>query len=125
MLVYIAQRLAQFGPGLEPPVDTPLSRGVDQGTTALTSLEAFISQILGILTVVSSTLFVVNFMLAAFSWVTAGGDSGKIQKARDATIQNTIGLIIVVGAYAIIGLVGSVVGLDLLNPAKTLGKLIP
>ncbi|MBP7768519.1 hypothetical protein KA082_01665 [Candidatus Woesebacteria bacterium] len=125
MLVYIAQRLAQFGPGLEPPVDTPLSRGVDQGTTALTSLEAFISQILGILTVVSSTLFVVNFMLAAVSWVTAGGDSGKIQKARDAMIQNTIGLIIVVGAYAIIGLVGSVVGLDLLNPAKTLGKLIP
>lgn len=111
--------------GFKPVGNNVINQGSNSNTQVLTNLELFISQLLGLLTVVASIFFIVNMMLAALNWVTAGGDSGKIQKARDAMIQNVIGLIIVVGSYAIIGLIGSIVGLQLLRPAEVLQTIVP
>ncbi len=125
MNIQLPSQLAQTNlGGFRPPVDNSLTQGSDT-PAVLNNLENFISQILGILTVVASLFFIVNFMLAAVNWVTAGGDSSKIQKARDAMIQNTIGLIIVVGAYGIIGLIALIVGINILEPASILQTLIP
>lgn len=107
------------------PVSENWSVGSDTRQGALTNLETFISGILGIITTFAGIYFIVNFLLAALSWTTAGGDSGKVTAARDKMIQSTIGIIVVVGGYAIVGLIGSVVGLDILNPAATLDAIIP
>lgn len=125
MFIQIAQKLAQFGPGFDPVVKTAWTDGSDTEAGVLTNLEAFISQLLGLITVIGSLFFIVNFLMAALSWITAGGDSGKIQKARDQMLQSTLGLVIMVGSYAIIGLIGSVVGINILQPAQTLQTLIP
>jgi hypothetical protein len=125
MMIYIAQKLTQFGSGFAPVVDTAWTDGSDTEAGVLTNLEAFISQILGLITVIGSLFFVINFLMAALSWITAAGDSGKIQKARDQMIQSTLGLVIMVGSYAIIGLIGSVVGIDILQPGQALKMLIP
>jgi len=118
-------KLAQTSLGsFQPAAQNSLTQGSDT-PAVLNNLETFISQLLGILTVVGSVFFIVNMMLAAVNWITAGGDSGKIAKAREAMVQNTIGLIIVVGSYGIIGLIGSVVGLDILQPAAVLQTLVP
>ncbi len=90
---------------------------------ALTGVETFISHVLGLITVVGSIFFIVNFFLAALSWLTAQGDSGKIQKARDQMIQGVVGLVIIVGSYGIIGLIGTIVGLNLLSPKEALLQL--
>lgn len=119
-------KLVQTSLGSFKPVgNNVINQGSNSNTQVLTNLELFISQLLGLLTVVASIFFIVNMMLAALTWVTAGGDSGKIQKARDAMIQNVIGLIIVVGSYGIIGLIGSIVGLQLLRPAEVLQTIVP
>jgi len=118
--------LAQFGDGLQPIVDNAYTEGVtDNDTNALTTLELFISNMLGLGTVVGSIVFIVYFLLGGISWIGAGGDTSKINKARDQMIQGALGLIVLVAMYAIIGLIGTIVGLDILNPATELMKLIP
>lgn len=87
-------------------------------------LEDLISTGLGIITVVAGLFFVVYFFLAAVKWMTAGGDAGQIQKARDEMVQGVIGLIIIVAAYGLIGLLSTVLGLDILNPAAQIDQII-
>ena len=58
------------------------------------------------------------FFYGAFRWITGGDDSAKIQKARDQMVQGVLGLIIMIAGYAIIGLIGEMVGIDILNPAE-------
>ncbi len=116
-------RLAQFG-SFEPPVENKFTVGAGSGTNALTNLELLISHAFGVMTVFGGLFFIVTFLIAGINWITAGGDTGKIEKARVSMIQGVIGLVVLVAAYAIIGVVGSIVGLNLLNPAESLGVLV-
>jgi len=119
----IAQAV-QFGGGFKPPTDAYSETGqTTEGT--LSNLELFISNIIGVLTLLAGIFFIIYFILGAFKWVTAGGDSGKVGKARDEMVQGVLGLIIIVMAYGIIGIVGSILGLDILNPAAVLETLVP
>jgi hypothetical protein len=122
-MVQIPPLLTQLGSFR--PVSSNWTQNSDTRQGVLKNLESFISAVLGLITVVAGIYFIVNFLLAALSWTTAGGDSGKVSAARDRMIQSTIGLIVVVGGYAIVGLIGAVVGLDILNPASTLDQIIP
>lgn len=47
-------------------------------------------------------LFVVLVIYGGFSWMTAGGDSGKVQKAKDTIIKATIGVVIILSSYIIV-----------------------
>lgn len=125
MSTMIAQKLTQFGSGFTPAADNALTQNANTEAGALANLETFISQLIGLITVVGGIFFIINFLLAALNWVTAGGDAGKIQKAREQMIQSSLGLVIMVGSYGIIGLIGSVVGVNILQPAQTLQMLIP
>lgn len=109
---------AEFGAALRPAT-TPTS-GLAAFNTAdpLTSTEVLFSQIIGFITLLGGMVFIVMFLNGAFKWIAGGEDASKIQKARDLMVQAVIGLIVMVAGYAIIGLVGSVVGFDMLNPAQ-------
>lgn len=111
--------------GTFSPPTTAFSEGSEAGTGALTNLETLISTFLGIITVFASLAFIVYFLFGALKWVTAGGDSGKVQKARDQMIQGVIGLVIVVISYSVIGLIGTILGLNILQPGEALKALIP
>ena len=47
------------------------------------------------------TLFLIFIIVSGFQWMTAGGNTETITKARQRIINATIGLVIVLGAYAI------------------------
>src|SRR5688572_15356673 len=121
MLTLIAQ---QFGPGLSAPSDY-FANDSASGVNAFSNLEILVSNIIGLLTVLGGLFFVFFFVLAAFQWITAGGDSGKIEKARGQMTQGILGLVVLVASYGIIGLIGSIVGIRLLSPAQTLNDLRP
>jgi hypothetical protein len=109
-----------FGSGFEPAASA-FSKGSDTtGAAAAGNLEKLISNILGALTVVGGLLFIVYFVLGAFAWLTAGSDASKVQKGRDKMVFAAMGLIVLVMSYGLIGLIGSVIGLDLLNPADVI-----
>lgn len=120
-LIAQAQAQSQFGPGLQPPTGA-FSTGSNEasGAGAAANLEMLVSNLVGILTTVGSIAFVLYFVLGAFNWITAGGDKGKIEKARSQMTMGILGLVILVASYSIIGLIGTVLGLDILNPGQVI-----
>jgi len=57
----------------------------------------FISVILGVVGII----FLVLAVYAGVMYMTAGGDPGKVKKAKEILTQSLIGLIIIVAAYAL------------------------
>jgi hypothetical protein len=94
-------------------------------TTVLSTFELWISDIIGVITILGTLFFIVYAFIAAFNWITAAGDKGKIEKAKDRLVWSTLGLILIVATYAIIGLIGGIIGLELLEPAKMIQEIIP
>lgn len=85
-----------------------------------TEFGLLISSLITTITVVGSLAFVMYFTIGGLKWITAGGDKTKVSEAQAQMTQGAIGLIAIVASFFIIGIVGSVLGLDILNPYKSL-----
>lgn len=96
-----------------------------QGGNNPNVVSAIVSNILGFLTIVAGLWFLVQFILGAVSWISSGGDKGKVTQAKDKLTQSVIGLAIVVAAYGVAALLGAILGLDFLNIAGSLSKITP
>lgn len=116
-------KLAQFGDGFEP-ISPGLTKNSNTNEGVVKDLELIISNALSILTILGGIFFVVYFFLAIYKILTAGGDSGKLSQAWQQILQAIIGLVLLVSAYAIVGLIGSVVGIDVINPGKMILELV-
>lgn len=77
-----------------------------------------ISNIVGVITVIAGIWFIFQFIIGAFSWLTAGGDKAKVQTAQGKMTHAIIGLATVIIAIFIIDLIGTLLGLDVLRPGK-------
>lgn len=80
----------------------------------------FISTIIATLTVVGGLAFVIFFTMGGLKWITAGGDKTKVQEAQTQMTQGVIGLVAIVAGLFVVGVVGGILGIDFLNPFKTL-----
>ena len=87
--------------------------------------EKIISNILAILSILGGIYFTVYFLIGGINWITAGGDQGKIDKAKKQMTGAAIGLIIISASYAISYIVSIVTGINILEPGKLLQNLIP
>lgn len=104
---------------------TPYNEGAATGKNVLDILEKFISNLIGFITVLATLFFLVQTFLAAFSWVTAGGDSKKVESARNKMMQGVLGLVVIVAAYSMLEILGKLIGIDILNVKGTLDLIIP
>lgn len=91
------------------------------GAGASDLLGSFLSTLVTTLTLVAGLAFILYFVLGGIKWITSSGDKGKAEEARNELTQAAIGLVVVAVSYFIAGIVGGVVGIDILNPAATLG----
>ncbi len=87
------------------------------------TLNKVISGVIGFLTMIAALWFIFQFITAGFQWISAGGDKNDTTAARDKITNSLIGLVIVVIAWAIIGVIGSMLGLSILNPGSVLQNL--
>lgn len=55
-------------------------------------------------------------LIGAFEWVSAGGDKGKIESARERITQGIIGMLVLMGTVAISVFIGNTFGINLLRP---------
>ena len=101
------------GEGLGPFSD--LGQGTDVGPAA-NKFSDIISKIIGIMTIIAGVWFIFQFIIAAFGYLAAGGDPEKVKKANNQITNSIIGLVIVVAAYALISLMGKILGFEILNP---------
>lgn len=120
MFKFISQVMAAdipLGTGITGtgPFQTVLDRGATQ-----TQLGTLLSNLITTLTVVGSLAFVIYFTMGGLKWITAGGDKAKVSEAQASMTQAAIGLIVIVVSFFVIGIVGAVLGIDILNPFKTL-----
>lgn len=101
----MSKLLAQIGNQAVPGLDVS---GGNSGTVGAEILEKYIA--LGIQTaiVVGALAVLIYFFLGAIRWITAGGDKGSLEKARQQMVQAAVGLLILVSLIAIINFIGPI-----------------
>ncbi|MBU3957282.1 pilin [Patescibacteria group bacterium] len=99
--------------------------GAEDIGTAAGIFTQIISNIIGIMTVVAGIWFFFMLIIGAYGYLTAGGDSKKIEEATKKITGALTGLIVIVLAYALVSLIGSLLGIDILNPQDVIELLGP
>ncbi|MBI2611606.1 hypothetical protein HYW54_02550 [Candidatus Gottesmanbacteria bacterium] len=84
-------------------------------------LNNFISAILGLLTIIAALYFFFQIITAGIAWIGAGGDKNSVEQARSKIFNALIGLVVVAAAWVLVGIIGTFVGIKVLDP----GSLIP
>lgn len=84
-----------------------------------------LSNVIGVMTVIAGLWFMFQFIIGGYGYMTAGEDPQKMGNATKKITSSLIGLVVIVAAYAVISLLGSMLGFDILNPQKIIFNLKP
>ncbi len=109
----LAQATDVFGNVKNTILPAPYQDGINGG------LILFLSNVLRLVFVGAGMFAFLNFIIAGFQFMTAGGDSKAVTKAWDRIWQSLTGLVIVVGSFALAALFGYLIFGDagfILNP---------
>ncbi len=101
--------LAQIKNPVLPPV-IGNNQSQNPGGNALGKL---IGNLVGALFIAGFLLAFVYLVMGGITWITAGGDKTKLEKARDEITNSILGIIVVGAAWAMAVLVASFFGLDM------------
>jgi len=74
-----------------------------------------ISSLLSVALVVGAIALLLFLVWGAIEWITAGGDSGKIEKARTRITQSIVGILVLSSVIAIFMVVQNILGVSLIN----------
>jgi len=96
---------------IKPPVTNAYFTG-EKGS----GIFLLLSNLFKVAGVIAGIFFVVKIIMAGFSYMSASGDEKKTAAAAATIWQSIIGLVIVAGAFVLAGVIGNILGLDLLNP---------
>lgn len=110
------------GPGA---IGDAVNENLGSGTGIVDVFSNQLSNIIGFITVLASIFFLVYFLIAAFEWIQAGGDTAKVAKAQQRMINAAIGMLVLVISFGILGIISGVFGVDLLNPGAMFLQVIP
>lgn len=94
---------AAFGAG-EIPITPPAG---SIGNICITKVPQFLIQLLFVLGIIIAIVFLI---FGGIRWVISGGDKTAVENARNTIVAAIIGLIIIVGAFFIIGLIFQILG---------------
>ncbi len=64
---------------------------------------------------VGGLAFLLYFLMGGVTWITAGGDKGKLEEAKTKITQGLVGLAILAASYVIIKFIETAIGMELLN----------
>ncbi len=99
----IAQITNVAVPGGSSPDDSPKQFAITVATLWQTII------------LVGGLAFLLYFLQGGLTWITAGGDKGKIEEARGKITQGLVGLAILAASYVIIKFIETAIGMNLLN----------
>jgi hypothetical protein len=108
-LIFVPVRVSQaFETGLDT---TAQGTGlIDPNAKSPDYFPTKIGTIIGVLLSFVGTVFFVLIIYGGFLWMTAAGNETNVTKAKELITSAIIGLIIVLGAYAITSYIGTIVG---------------
>lgn len=82
-------------------IKSPVTSYGDVGS----GLPEFITNVITVIFAAAGLFAFFNFMIAGFSYITAGGDTKKIESATASINMSLIGLVVMVAAAALTGIV--------------------
>lgn len=82
-------------------LDTTSGQAGYSTTSKTASLELIIAPVIQIVLSLVGVIFLVLMIYAGITWMTAAGNDQKAEKAKNILTESTIGLVIVMAAYAI------------------------
>ena len=92
--------------------------------TGISTFAKFLSSIIGLMTIVAIIWFVFVLITGAITWISAGGDKANVESARKKISTGLIGLIVVIIAMFIVGLIGKLIGIEnILNLEEMFNKI--
>lgn len=124
LFTYLAQ-VKPTGLGGELKGKGPLGLEGKNPTDVFTLFPNVISTIIGVLTASAILWFIFQFIIGAYGWLAAGGDQKAVETARARIMNAVIGLVLVVSALVIITVIGSLLGINILNLGSTIVILGP
>ena len=108
------------GPG---PLGNTTGLDADMATGLFSSV---LVKTIGFLTICAALWFFFHFLMAGFTYLTAGGDKAKVEKAQKTMTTSIIGFGIVVFAIFFVDLIGNLMGIPgILSPGNAILKLWP
>ena len=119
--------LAQDFGHIDPPTEAhnPTAAQMNNPNTVLYKLEGIISTIIGVITIVAVLFFIIKFFTGAFSMITAGEDKGKFTSGLEKIKHAILGLILIVASYSLIALLGTVIGIQMLDVGDLIRSVAP
>jgi cytochrome bd-type quinol oxidase subunit 2 len=111
-------------------MNVPFALALDIGTIDTqqqgyaTDIGTLVSALLSFVMVLAALLVLGFLIMGGIEWITAGGDKGKTESARNKITGAIIGLIILAASFAILQLILSFLGFENLNQAISGGKNI-
>lgn len=102
----------------------------DMGTKtigeATGTFNKILSNVIGVMTIIAGLWFIFQFIIGGYGYMTAGEEPQKMGNATKKITSSLIGLVVIVAAYAVISLVGSILGFtDILKPQNIIKDLGP
>jgi sulfite exporter TauE/SafE len=91
------------------------------GSAAGTGFAFYVSQLWKTSVIVGGLAFLLYALIGGLNMIMAGGDAKKVETAQKHLTNGLIGLIILVGSYAIMALISDVLQIDILNIDWTFG----
>lgn len=97
--------------------------GLEKGQSPLEVFTQFISSAIGLITIIAIIWFVFVLITGAIGIISAGSDKATLESARKKITTGIIGLVVVVAGVFIIDLIGTLIGIDVLNIEALIEKL--
>lgn len=98
LVAYLSQN--PFG-NVQPPPGVSVYGDLSQG-----GLVVFLNNVLKLLVVIAGIYALLQFIFAGYQFLSAGGDSKKVEEAWGKIWQSLVGLVIVAGAFTLAAVFG-------------------
>jgi Type IV secretion system pilin len=85
-------------------------------------LKKMLPNIIGLFFIIGAIIFFFMLLMGAVQWISSGGDKGKLESARGRITSAIIGMVILLGSFAIIKLIETFFGVSILT--LDIGSLI-
>jgi len=79
------------------------------------TVNGMVSGAISLVLIIVSLVFFFILVIGGLKWITSGGDEKKVAAARAGITHALIGLVVVFAAWAIMKLIGSLFGIDILG----------
>ncbi|MFA5420944.1 MAG: hypothetical protein WC280_02900 [Patescibacteria group bacterium] len=71
------------------------------GVNNASSIEGIVATVISVILSFLGVIFIILVIYAGFSWMTAGGNEEQVKKAQKILKNSIIGLVVVLGSYAL------------------------